>query len=140
MAQIILKKVGVMRVSVIKLIKDTLNKSLVDSKLIMDSAPVILKDKIHNYEVQRIADSFEAVGAEVEMILDDLCYSDCPPPRSLDEDDKTEIKTLVDNHMNDCWESFEGEITEEVLREWFGQLAENSYITGKRSMPGPACG
>jgi len=65
-----LKEVGPKKIEVIKLVRDTTEKGLKDSKDLVDAAeksPQIIKENVKKEEAEDIKKKFEAVGAKIEL-------------------------------------------------------------------------
>ncbi|HQN74578.1 MAG TPA: 50S ribosomal protein L7/L12 [Bacillota bacterium] len=58
---------GASKVGVIKVIRELTGLGLIEAKKIVDSAPVVIKEKIKENEAKEIADKLIAAGAKVEV-------------------------------------------------------------------------
>ncbi|AZP36294.1 50S ribosomal protein L7/L12 [Candidatus Annandia adelgestsuga] len=65
--KIILKSIGKNRISVIKAIRSITSLGLKESKNLVESAPVLVKENINEKECQKIKKILEEVGAEIEI-------------------------------------------------------------------------
>ena len=65
---VMLKSDGGFKVPVIKAIKEALGLGLMDSKKLVESAPVAVKEDIKEDEAKTLAEALIAVGAEVEIV------------------------------------------------------------------------
>ncbi|UDG80272.1 50S ribosomal protein L7/L12 [Candidatus Annandia pinicola] len=64
---IILNSVGKNRISVIKAIRSITSLGLKESKNLVESAPILVKENINKEECQKIKKTLEDVGAKVEI-------------------------------------------------------------------------
>ncbi|MCK5807145.1 MAG: 50S ribosomal protein L7/L12 [Mycoplasmataceae bacterium] len=65
---VMLKSDGGSKVPVIKAVKEALGLGLMDSKKLVESAPVAVKEGIKEDEAKTLADALIAAGAEVEIV------------------------------------------------------------------------
>ncbi|BBA84825.1 50S ribosomal protein L7/L12 [endosymbiont of Pachyrhynchus infernalis] len=64
---IILKSIGENKISVIKVIRSILNLDLKESKKLVESCPVTLKEKLKESEINNIKELLENAGATIEI-------------------------------------------------------------------------
>ncbi|MGI6192010.1 MAG: 50S ribosomal protein L7/L12 [Christensenellales bacterium] len=64
---VILKNVGSDKIKVIKVVREVTGLGLKEAKEVVDNAPKALKEGISKEDAEKIAESFKAVGAEVEI-------------------------------------------------------------------------
>ncbi|WP_185864908.1 50S ribosomal protein L7/L12 [Blattabacterium cuenoti] len=64
---IILKKSGNSKLSVVKLVKEVTGKGLKDSKDLVDSVPSTIKESVDKKEAEDLKNKFEKIGAEIEL-------------------------------------------------------------------------
>ncbi len=62
---ITLNKIGNNKIAVIKLVRSILNLGLKQSKDLVESAPVLIKDKVNKKDIDILKKSFEDIGSEV---------------------------------------------------------------------------
>ncbi len=63
----ILKSFGIRKINVIKVVRKFLGLSLVESKSLVETCPVVIKDAISMAECDNMKVDFETAGAEVEI-------------------------------------------------------------------------
>ncbi|WII23712.1 50S ribosomal protein L7/L12 [Buchnera aphidicola] len=64
---IYIKSIGTNKVSVIRAVRSVTNLGLKEAKDLVESAPVILKEKINKEEVESLKKTLETAGAEIEV-------------------------------------------------------------------------
>jgi len=64
---VILKNVGPEKIKVIKVVREVTGLGLKEAKELVDSAPKPVKEGISKEDAEKIAESFKAVGAEIEI-------------------------------------------------------------------------
>ncbi len=65
---VILKDVKIdKQIAILNAVRIVTNLSLMDAKILMESAPVVIKENITQEEAQRIKDELEIAGATVEL-------------------------------------------------------------------------
>ncbi len=62
-----LNSIGNNKISVIKIIRNFLNLGLKDAKDLVESCPVLIKEKINKKDLDELKKSLEEVGASVEI-------------------------------------------------------------------------
>ena len=65
---IILIKAGESKVSVVKVVRNITGLGLKETKALVDSAPVTVKEQVSQREAEAARDKLEEVGATVELI------------------------------------------------------------------------
>ena len=64
---VIIKSVGVNKISVIKIVKELIILGLKEAKDLVDNVPATIKEKIPKAEAEDVKKKLEEVGAEVEI-------------------------------------------------------------------------
>lgn len=64
---VLLKNIGGNKISVIKAVRSATNLGLKESKDLVESAPVLLKEKISKKDAESLKEILEKVGAKVEI-------------------------------------------------------------------------
>ncbi len=62
-----LKSIGTNKISVIKIIRNFLNLGLKDAKDLVESSPVLIKEKMNKIDLDSLKNSLEEVGATIEI-------------------------------------------------------------------------
>ncbi|WP_343128636.1 50S ribosomal protein L7/L12 [Buchnera aphidicola (Kurisakia onigurumii)] len=64
---VLLKKIGANKISVIKAVRSATNLGLKEAKDLVESAPVVIKEKINNEDAMNLKKILEEAGAEVDI-------------------------------------------------------------------------
>lgn len=64
---VLLKSIGKNKIAVIKVVRSTLGLGLKESKDLVESSPVVLKEKMNKKDAELLKDNLEKTGAVIEI-------------------------------------------------------------------------
>lgn len=63
-----LKESGAQKLQIVKRVKELINLGLVEAKLLVDSAPCLLREKVSKVDAETLKNELENLGAVIEIV------------------------------------------------------------------------